>query len=260
MKKLFNIILLSCFVLGMGSCAKQELMTYEGKNLLLFTYSTQDKENLDSLNFSFAFLPDEIVDTTINLSVKLVGKFLDSPQPFRITVNTSESTGIENKDFSISKDHNFPDSTNIYNIKLKLNRPAVEKPNYTVRVELLPNEYFTNDIYNHLGNIDSVGRSLKFYVSNELSAPSTWYNKETGSYYLGDFSRKKLFLISKLYIEYSGDPYFSPRELWDLIGWYWYYDEDFGTLLFYYLEDQKNKGTPVLEADGSLMQVGEYFQ
>lgn len=258
---IYCLVILGC--VNFYSCKKSELLTYEGKQMLVFTNSLQKNyaPPLDSVVIDFSLVPIEVEDTVINFPIRLIGQVLDVNRPFNILIDDKLTTGIENKDFEVAKNYVFPSDTTMTSIPIKINRPSSSNSKFRLGISLPGNEYF---LINRFRSDDknSEGNRVVIYVSDELNLPPNWTISGTtidANYYLGPFSKKKLFLISKIVIQKTGNSDWTPQEIISNVENDWNIPI-FGQWLNEYLIAEAKAGTPVMDENGAPMVAGDMFK
>ena len=262
MKKHINNIIFTCAVaLSFIACTEDEIDTFSGTDTLYFQWSidgTNDEflapsTRTDSTSVSFTFAAAEVLDSVFMVPVKVLGNVTSIDRPFTVEVLPS-STAVEGVHFSMPENLFIPANEIITFVPITLMRtPEMQTEVFSIEIGLVPNNHFITDYY---GTIESSTtykllkyNEFKISVSDILTEPGTWANFQI--YYLGDFSAKKF----RLFAEVNEIPL---PDNWDTEY------PSIGTfrarvrVLKAYLQEQKNNGTPVLEEDGTEMEVGRY--
>lgn len=241
-----------CIML-MLSCKKDALMTYEGRNSVYFVRLSSDITTLDSVPVNFGYIPDDITDTTLNISVALMGPLLGKELDYEIEVDPKGTTMLSSE-YSLQERYIFPAGKPLSSMQVNIKKPA----NGTAVVLTLknkPNSNFQNDLFG-FSKDKRKAHAIRFYVNNTLIVPKGWSTSPEGNFFTGVFSKKKLLLLSELTIKETNDNKWTAQ----LVAESFEYNADiFGDFLNSYLNEMKAKGTPVLEADGSLMTAGAHY-
>lgn len=243
------IILLLFF----AACKKDKLMTYEGVRSLHFKMQDNSTDKLDSIPVNLAYLPDEITDITVEVLVELMGPILDDGLEYEVEID-AENTSLPQSSYSFEGKYIFPRGKNVDTIRINLKEIAqgrVEK----LALRLKSNSNFQNDTF-QTSLSDNLSNRLQFYFSNVLEIPTGWSTDPLGDLYVGVFSKKKLLLLSELAIQITGDDMWTAEKI---SSSFMVNRSSFGSFLNDYLQSMREKGTPVLEKNGSLMKAGPYF-
>jgi len=244
MKKYLYLIITLFTVLG---CKKSELLTFEGENVILFGVDENLKttKGVDSVMLNFTKLEDSVKTLTFKIPVFLLGAQKDSEFRYNISVNKKESTAIQGTDFIVPDHSSFKPNQSTDSVELKVIRSKALATGQIKIVLELDSTSKTSSRHPLIGD-KSLSHKLIIYSTDYIVPPPHW-----NTLYFGKFSAKKLRLMVKL------DNYWSFE---DMYGYSHYYPDYFGEMLYNYLKQQKDAGTPVLEADGSPMEWGAFFK
>ncbi len=219
--------LLTSFLLVLA-CEKVELETFGDQKFVQFVDAYQDSTTL-----TFVFFPNQ---TTIDypLQVKLLGRMEDKDVTYKLRVVEEESTAPSGF-YSIPEDQvlrkgKVTDTAQVQFIK----QPELETKAYRIVVDVVS----TKDA--------SAGETLYsrkvFWISNMIAQPE-WWDATIIKSFLGAYSDLKFMEFIK--VAGTGD---LTDKSWD--------ERRALCLKFkYYLQQQKDAGNPVKEADGANMTV-----
>ena len=236
--------------LSIMACQVQETIDFQGKDVVYFELS--ETSALDSLGLTFAFDNTDVVDKQISLIVQVQGY----PKPYdrkaQIKILTDYSTAIEGTHFEeFSKEIIVPKDSVYGKVPLSFIRiPEMREEIFRLKLKLKSNEHFetlltgTRLSSNAEPTRPVVYDEFEFTISDILTKPRRW-----PTYWLGDFSVKKLYLYAEVNnIEVPDWTRSHP-------GLTVVYNQV--SRLRNYLEAQRVAGTPVLEEDGTEMVIPE---
>jgi len=259
MKKYINSLLIPfLMVFAFISCEEEEIATFSGKDVVYFQWALDGVDNyagaqIDSANVTFAYsLPTQLTDSIIKIPVKVQGFSSNESRTVNVRI-MDKSTAEKGIHFEMPDEIEIPANEFIALLPVKINRTADMKlENFSLHIELISNEYFETSLVGE-NQSDNRVSALKYnqfeVVMNDiLSAPIIW--SQFLHYYLGDFSAKKLYLFAEVN-GYDSVPDFNPPPSVPVL---------FGQIATFkaYLLEQKAAGTPVLEDDGTEMELGPY--
>ncbi len=258
MKKYIKKIMLICAtVLSVIACKEDEIDLFSGSDVLYFKWSVDGFNNdsskrLDSVYVSFASKTPDVVDSIYNIPVKILGNLTDFDREFKVQVLPT-STAVEGVDFIMPTNVFIPAQSVTAMLPITLLRTeTMQNEAVSIKVGLVPNEYFRTDYYGTAEKIDSHEllkyNEIEVAVSDILNKPFWW--DRIIKFYLGDYSRKKLMLFATVNNIPIPDWETSPPNIGTFFGQ--------KNVFKAYLLEQKNNGTPVLEDDGTEMQLGPY--
>lgn len=262
---LFSLGILSCIL----SCEK-EMMDYEGTDSIYFDVQ-RGVPWLDSTlwaryyHTTFNFIKTKEPQSIVYLKVAFSGEIKDYDRPFQIKVLQDSTDAVEGKHFTIERDWIMPAGANSAYLILKVNQDEdyLQGPR-KIMLKLLSNEYFdTNMTFTKLNGRYEVTEDEKLYNADprlhtielvyEAARPASWRGidnpktednpepSETGLY--GALTVKKYLLMLRV----TG---FTDEDFADMPG---PKRTIIAQTMSKYLEDQFEKGEPVLENDGRLM-------
>ncbi len=208
-------------------------------------------ELIDTTQITFAFTQEIIKDSIVQVKTKITG--LPSSQTRYITarIDQKESTAQEGIDFEPLQEKYPIDPGKVeIDIPIHLYRTkTLQQKDLLLVIKLEENEFFMLNMWNSLNVAkEKVSYTQHCIVFNDIiSEPPTWSTKY---YYWGQFSRKKLNLMSEL----------TGFALSKLTGYLSVAQMRYvGTVTKEYLDMMSAKDTPVLDEDKSLMVMGHYI-
>lgn len=192
MKNIISIFIASLFILT--SCEKNERMLYnETQSVYFMSYS----DKVDSLTTSL--VTKAVGLDTIYIKVKLLGRYLNEPQKFKLEVISDKTTAIEGKHFETLKEYyEFPANVPEFDLPIVLIKGDVmlQKQSLTLAVKLKEDELKT-------GFIDK--QYVRIVFSDMFIAPETaggkYSNMTQFVNLFGVYSQKKHRMI----FEYLGE-------------------------------------------------------
>ncbi|MFT3902786.1 MAG: DUF4843 domain-containing protein [Niabella sp.] len=241
-----KILILLLFATVLFSCKKDTIMNYEGKSGIYFVLPFDPFYPADTMVVSFALGDATVKDSTINIPVRALGSVSSQARDFKVIVEDS-STAKAGVHYTMPSIMSIKPNAVTDVISLTLHRtPDMQSRSYMLYLTLVENENFSVPVKSKITN-PTTGTVLhytrmKVIVSDMLTKPMYWLD-----YYLGDFSRKKVYLMADV----LDVPIKEVAEISD-IG-----KQNFwGRYMQIYLNDKKGSGNPVYEEDGSEMIMG----
>lgn len=266
MKRLIHSILPLIALLGLStSCSTEEIETYSGVKAGIFIQEIASTDIYgnplsyrDSTAYSFSSYTDDIKTLNARFVVRSMGQVMDYDRPYRVEVVTEESTAIEGEDFNISQNASTikaGEATDQFIVEM-IRTPKLRQGKIWVKLRIVPNEYFETPISEYKNssawNVDGPMKpatTYKIVFSEEYTEPLywTWYGKDK----LGPFTPTKLITM-------------NAALGWTIANWsstFNYGTSEFWTKEFRkYLQEQADAGTPVLDEDGSYMQLASGYE
>jgi len=258
MKKYKKIILLTCtLACTFFACEQDEIDTFSGENLIYFSWALDGVDGdiearIDSTSFSFAYELPSYTDSIFRIPVKTQGFISDQDRAFGVKIG-NDSEANEGIHFDLPDNFLIPANQVTGYIPITIHRtPEMKTKEISLKFELVSNENFSANL---IGDTKSSNANkvlsynkIEVTVSDILVEPSLW--SRFMIYYLGTFSVKKFYL----YAEVNNIPVPNWETAFPDI------DEFFThkNVLKAYLAAQKAAGTPVLEDDGTEMELGPY--
>jgi hypothetical protein len=249
MKTFSKYIALFFSVVLLFSCKKSDLITYDGSRALYFSVASAD-----SVSVNFSILSDEVKDTIVKIPVGLLGLPLGAAAPFEVAVNDPITTAIKGSEFELPGQFSFLPQKSFDTVAVKFTRTArMAQGEFVLGLELKSNTQFNNALYD-TNQAKNRSRKVRIFVTDILKPTPKWLNTPGvlgTEHYLGRFTKKKILVLVML------DDDWPFKTLYDNVDTYRSY---YGNLLNNYLKAQKAAGTPVLEDDGTLMEVGPFYK
>ncbi len=254
------------------SCSHEEIDLYSGCKAGIFIreeVGTDEYGNVISYktgddSFTFTKYGSDVTKANMQFNVKLMGEVADFDRPYSVRIVPEETTAIEGVDFDIS--------SNKFCIKAGANSDAVtvtflRNPNLIqnrVRVtfEIVPNEYFDTPILEY--------KSSSSWSSDAPSVSAVRYYFEFGESYV---KPDRWDLGAEYYGAWTVNKFIELNTVmgWVVTDWDW---QNFGAIggkigygrlpfaastLQHHLQEMADAGTPVLDDDGSFMQLGASY-
>jgi hypothetical protein len=187
MNRLYILITICCWL---TACSKDAVDQYGEVSYVYLANDSADTEEMDSIEYSFAFHPGAEIDT-VPVIVKLVGKLSDQDRPIALAVDASHTTAI-------SGDYELPDPVvlragrAVDTIQLVLHKSdRLKTQKFRIRLLLDENEHFL------LGPPDN--RHIDITFSDMIARPS-WWSSVVETNFLDKYSDTKY----RLFIEATG--------------------------------------------------------
>lgn len=214
-------------------------------------------------SFSFTKERESVKEHITSFNVRLMGEVVNYDRPYVLKVVPDSTTAIEGVDFDISQNEfKIKAGANIDQVRVRLLRnPRLIQNIVKVTFQIEANEYFETPIsdYKNSGSWSIDGpmfSSTMFYVKfgEKYIKPDQWDN---GSQYYGAWSVNKFLELNRIMGWTVND--------WDVAGAQGS-KIGYGRLQFAasalqrYLQEQADAGTPVLDDDGSYMQLGASYR
>lgn len=180
-KKYFPILLLGTML---ASCEHQEPFLFDAQNNgIYFNESSAGFQR--SVNFADQVLNENCTDTTITVSIRVLGHLTKTDRTFTIQSDTLEGAGMPQ--FTFPEKAIIPAGAHEINFPITIKRPAVMDSTFAFRL-------FLNQIEGEsdFGSGTTGQNEFRIYVTESYQKPSTWqYNTK----FLGDWSvDKQIFL------------------------------------------------------------------
>ena len=273
MKKLlyFALLLQLCII----SCNEDEILTYDDETAgIYFQNGGQTRfyinidQYYDSTFFTFSQSADEVTDTVLYTRLRTMGKVRDYDRKVRVIVDREYTTAVEGVHFRVDLDNIFiPAGTSEVQVPVTLLRDkSLLEQEVQLMLKVEDNENFyvpferqkNTNVYYDSG--DTIRANRYLFVFNEFySEPVIWsmflWGYPDGVNPCGNWSRTKQRLMSKLFNLTEDD--------WDYQkGWANGRGVQYQSFIYYavklqvYLQEMADAGTPVIDDDGSYMQLG----
>lgn len=251
----------------LSACSTEEIETYSGVQSGIFIQEVARTDIAgnpiayqDSASYSFSNYGADVTSRLVRVTIRTIGPTVNYDRPYKVEIVPEETTGIEGEDFDISENESVikaGEATDYYKIRMLRTPKLSQGVRVKVKIRIVPNEYFTLPIQ-ELKNSSSWSEDGEFlptttYIitfSEEYSLPFPFdiYWPD----YFGSFTAAKMKVVNQV----MGYTYQSWSD-----GTVAY-----GKLAFMagetkkYLQQQADAGTPVIDEDGSYMQLGTSYQ
>lgn len=257
------------------SCSEEDIETFDGRVSGIYfqgsagtVYSGTTGVALysmytDSTTLSFASSAETVTETTVRVTVKTMGYVTDVDRPFVLKVDEAKSTAQRGVHFDIDESKFFvPAGAASVAVPVTVYRhPDLKSKAYRIELYLEGNENFTVELesYNRTNSLTSTtdaklcGSRYKIIMDEIYSAPSYW---NTAKAFFGTWTSEKYLLLNKIMDWTAND--------WRYAG-YTGYKIAYGVLPFAakvfrnYLQEAADSGEPILDEDGSYMQLPEPY-
>ena len=248
MKNYIKKIGVMCLVvLSITACETKETMVYEGKDVIYFSQALERR--LDSIPISFAFDLENVIGKIVDVKVQVQGYTKSYDRIAQLEILDDQTTAIEGVHFNLPKEIVILKDSVYADIPVEFIRTDdMETEIFNLKFKLVPNDHFETTLTGDQTSSNSktsrpvVYDEFEISVSDQLVEPSIWNRFMV--YYLGDFSRKKIYLFAE--VNEIPVPDFSR---FPNLGTIFNQVAKFKS----YLNAQKAAGTPVLEDDGTEM-------
>ena len=270
MKKYISILFGLGLLVYLTGC-EREMMDFEGTASIYFDVQ-RGAEHLDPVTWprqyftslSFLKIPEDSVE--LELKMAFCGDVQDYDRPFKVEVVKDSTDAIEGTHFNLQRDWVMPKGSVSTSIKLILYKDEgyLTHPR-RIMLQVVANEYFdANMTFDKLAGRYELNAEEKLYqpdprvhnilLKYQVEKPKSWsgmdypegtdYNPfpfESGRY--GAYTVKKYLLMLEITGLTDDDFQSMPFSKQDVVC----------EIMSRYLEDQFDKGEPVLEEDGRLM-------
>lgn len=261
MKRVYKIIGFAFLVFLLVGCKQAPLDLYDANPSIYFVNS----EESPGSQISFGYTSGYVRDSLVTIAVRTTGAPVDYDRPYNLRVldHSTLRAGVDyeflNPNFSIPADA----VTHYIRIRL-LRTDAMALDTLGLYLEIFPNEYFSDELHSRVvgtGDQQEIRYYTKRYLLVDDIVGVPWFWNPAGSPgapifigYLGQFSARKLqLMIGRFNLdpdEVTAVGYEPPITM--LLAW--------ASGMQAYLNEMAENGTPVLEADGSAMVMGQYAQ
>ena len=269
-----KILLATVLLAGMlASCNEDKIPTFDSDDAGIYFQNggqTRFFLNIDAYNdstaFSFSQCDDNVTDTVLTARLRTLGKVRDYDRKVRVVVDKEYSTAIEGTHFTVDFDtvciKAWQSETNV---AVRFHRtPDLKEQQVRLVIKVEDNDNFTvpfsrqknTNVYYASG--DTIRADAYVFEVNEFYAePQLW--TMFGNEAMGPWSIAKQRLMTQLFDLSAYD--------WSIDGWangdgkiqyktFFY----FAVKMRIYLQGQADAGTPIIEDDGSYMQLGDAYQ
>ncbi len=267
----YRIVLLILLTGLFFSCSKQEIPVFTSDDHGVYfqyrssyVYGTSIENYTDSLSYSFSSASAETSSVVLSVPLRTMGKVMDYDRPVKVVIDEENTTAIEGVHYEENLDTLYiPAGQSSVNVRIRFLR-AEDLLEKTVRLglKLEANEHFGLyiDEYKNTNSYATTGEMLDgirftFIVSEMYTEPSywTWF----GGDYFGAWTAKKYVTLNSV-MEWTASDWSRAGGTGAkvVLGRFSFA----ATRLQEYLQGQADAGTPVLESDGTYMQLPEPYQ
>lgn len=268
--KLRNIFLIITLIATFISCKKEEIMLFDREETGIYFQAGnktmmygRNEVYYDSLSFSFSNAPYKSIDTILSVKIRTMGVIKDYPRPIKLSVDQNKSTAIAGVHYVLDLSKAIiPANGSEINFQVKFLRTQdILDKIVSLILKLEENEHFKLyfNFQKNTNNVYSTGSLIKadifkFNISEIYTMPSYW--SYFGSTYFGTWTVKKYKFVNEV-LGWTNDDWqrggYSDSKV--ILG-------RFGVGAFTVrnaLQKLANEGKPMLEADGSFMQLGSSY-
>ncbi|MBV7533258.1 DUF4843 domain-containing protein [Chitinophaga sp. sic0106] len=255
MKIFTNLLYALALTVLTASCTKEGLKTFNSKADVYF-YNFKGAvaagPGVDSAMFTFAYAPETVNDSVINVGFKATGPVANVDRKINIRASIT-STAIEGTHFEALPQNiilHAGKASDSFPIRL-LRSPDLSSVPVELELELQANENFGTNIQYTITNSLSGARinynKYRISISDILIQPVAW-----SAAYFGNFTRKKFNFICEV-LELAPDVFTDNTMSIQQKQYY-------GIFIQRYLRELAANGSPVLEDDGTPMAMGTSVQ
>ena len=249
-EKSASLLLLTILLAFSSISCRKSLQTYSGDAGIYFAMSVKStSQNSDTLYSDTTLLPfaaTSAQDSTLRIKVKILGEV--SKQDRYFTIRTiPEETNLLPEDAQLPPQENILPAGEVFgSLSINFHRsPSLKGNERKLCIELVENADFKLPIQQwRNGSSEYVDVVRHTIIISDKFVQLPGYSE----YYFGPFSEKKM----KLILEISGKKLSDFNEKLPHV-----YAKALGQNLDRYLQQQKAKGNPVLEEDGTPMTSGK---
>ena len=266
-----KFLLYLCAALLLGACQEDEIMLFDREEAgVYFQYGGQTRLYInseayyDTLSYSFSTASDTVTEVILETRIRTMGKVKDYPRSIALSVDEENTTAIEGTHYEIDFTKAVipaGEGEIMFPVKF-LRAPDLMDKRVQLMLKLEDNEHFkvyfneqkNTNVYTSVGEQIMANR-FRFTVSEIYTEPSYW-----GSFagdILGEWSVAKFRFVNNVCE--------IPVEDWNRGG----YDDSkvqagrfpiYGIMVRNELQRLADAGTPVLDDDGSYMQLGPNYE
>lgn len=273
MKKLLLIAL----VVSLVSCEKSEIMNFTTDDCAVYFQSTAGSSYpadgsviypvtyryIDSMSFSFTSQKPATKEVVLGLPLMTMGKIKDYKRPVKVVIDEERTTAVRGVDFQVDLDTvNIPANASKASLKVTFLRTE-DLLTTTKRVAfcLEENEYFKLHIQKYktssnwqvkADTLSAIKYSVSFNEQYSMPTFYGWYGED----YFGKWSPKKYLTLNEV-MGWTNNDWTNAGGSTSKIS---YGRMGFSARTFQkYLQGQADAGTPVLDVDGSYMQLADAY-
>lgn len=195
----FAVVITLLAGMGLSSCRKDAIMTYDATDNIYFDYRRDVKPDLnqpgypvDSLAYTFAYSNASVKEAIIPIPIAIMGNPKTQDRNYQLVVDPDASMqpGIHYEiPQLVIRSGRVKDT-----LFLKLKRTEdLQQSVVRMRLRLQPNQHFSTGVEKRLSLNDTIqALTFKVSVTDELNAGPNWSQYAT---YFGTFSKKKMLLM-----------------------------------------------------------------
>jgi hypothetical protein len=187
MKRLYILITIGCWL---SACSKDAVDQYGEVSYVYLANDSANVEEIDSVEYSFAFHPGADIDT-VPVLVKLVGRLSEQDRPVGLAVEASHTTALPG-DYDLPEPVLLRAGRAVDTIHLVLHKSdRLKTQKFRIRLVLNENEHFQPG--------PSGNRHIDITFSDMIARPG-WWNNTVETNFLAQYSDTKY----RLFIEATG--------------------------------------------------------
>jgi len=225
---MLKYIYTAIFIVLLASCKKEKIAPWETPD----RYIQFQKKESDTMIFSYLFQPSSVTSYTIKVPLKMIGFLPDKNLDYTVEV-IPELTTINPSLYSMSLTNVFRAGFTMDSIPVEIKRdPILKTQSVYLALQLKTNQDMKT------GQTEFVRQIVKI---NDLVFQPKWWNANIVYYYMGVYTDKKF----RTFIDVIGTGDLDAVNVNTIY--------EFVRQFKYYLQAQKEAGTPVLEDDGTDM-------
>lgn len=271
-------ILYTFMSLLLFSCKEDEIDTYDvgAKRQVYFTRISRmytqasgtiilKREYTDSMLMSFVEAKDNVMSLPGEFPITVMGPLSDKPVKLKFKINEELTTGVEGEDFEINLDTIYiqPNETKATLRFKALRTPKLLKKSACLAIDLIETEeydvmekYNNTDIWNDFTKVLS-GKTFRIFYSDIMTQPDYW-NTVNGTKYFAKWTLPKFKLLNSIMDWSYGDwangvaGTTGSKISLGVMGYAAFQMQT-------YLQAQADSGNPVMDEDGTYMQLGTQY-
>lgn len=249
-------------------CSTEDIDTYSGvqSGIFIQQVATTDiagnpTSYRDSIAYSFSSYGEDVTYLRTSVVIRTIGPTTDYDRPYKVEVVPEETNGVEGVDFDLSENASVIKagmSTDNFYIRMLRTPKLSQGTRIKVKIRIVPNEYFTIPITelknSSAWNVDGDMLTTTSYIvtfSEEYTLPWPWTLSSYWPAYFGSFSAAKMKVVNNV----MGYTYLSWSDGTVAYGKLPYMADATQK----YLQSMADAGTPVLDEDGSYMQLASGY-
>ncbi len=216
----------------------------------------------NSTDYSFVGVNQNVDGLTFKATIQMMGQVVDYDRECKITIDADSTTMLEGVDYEIDLDTlkiKAGQSKATFGVRF-LRSQNIKEKKQVLCLKLLPNKYFqvlekyrSTNVWSNTTAKEMDGSRFAFYMSEIYEQPRRWGQVNAGAYF-GQWTATKYVFINDFFGFTTDDWEWSTGRISN------------GRMPFYARELKKefqkraDEGQPMLEDDGSYMQLGANYQ